>query len=168
MQQRPKCIDSLACGSRNLVAFIANGLVKMYHLPLIMPFVGRQYVAFIEHKYDRYVVSLSRSEEPIDEGCAGLWVIHSDNKECLVHVGSKNMALFAKVLRLPDNVIATVFYMGYECCLSLIKGNFHPVSHGNRIGAADTFQAEIALNLAFDNLTVVTFDGIPAAGVLDD
>ena len=133
-----------------------------------MPLVIRENIALVEYKYHRNAVGFSRSKKPINKGCAGLWVVNGDNKKRLVDISSNDMTLFAKILRLAYNVITAFINVRNERRSFLIKGYFHMIADSNRVGTADTFKAEIALNLAFDNLSIISFDGIPAAGVLDN
>ena len=93
---------------------------------------------------------------------------HGDDKERLVDIGGNDVALLGEVLRLAHDVVASVFDGGDECRSLLIERYLDPVAHSHRIGAAYALETEIALNLAFDRLAIVSAHSVPAAGVLDD
>ena len=159
---------SLAGGSRNLAALISHRLVEAHHHRLIVQLFGREQVGLVEDQYHRHAVSLSRSEETVDEGGGGLRMAHGDDKEHLVDIGGNDVALLGEVLRLAHNVVAPVLDGGDECRTLLIERYLDPVAHSHRIGAAYTLETEVSLNLAFDRLAIVSAHGVPAAGVLDD
>ena len=78
------------------------------------------------------------------------------------------MALFAQVLRLANDIVSALINTRDERRPLSIHGNLHPVAHGNRVGAANAFQAEIALDFAFHRAAVIGFHRVPAARVFND
>ena len=84
----------------------------------------------------------------------------------MVYIGSNDVALLAKVLRFAYYVVASVADGGNKCCSLLIAHNLHDVAHSHRVGAANAFKSEVALNLAVYSLVVVRTYGVPAASVL--
>ena len=125
-----------------------------------------EYVGLVEHQHRRHAVSLSRSEEAVDEDGACLRIVHRNDEESLVDVGSDDMALLAEVLRLAYDIVAAVVNGGDECRSLLIAHDIHDVAHSHRIGAAYAFQAEVALYLAVYVETFISTYDVPAACIL--
>ena len=78
------------------------------------------------------------------------------------------MCLFGKVGGTSDNVVFAFLDGGDEGRPLRVNIDHHPIAHGNRVGALDIFQTEIALYLTFDVASIVCTDGIPTARVLND
>lgn len=78
------------------------------------------------------------------------------------------MALFAQVLRLANDIVSALINARDERRPLLIHGNLHMVAHGNRVGAANAFKAEIAFDFAFHRAAVIGFHRVPAARVFND
>ena len=79
------------------------------------------------------------------------------------------MALFAKVAGLADDVVPAVLQALDKRCLAICsRRDAHPVAHGHGVGAADTFQAKVSLNLTIKKLAVVSSDNVPASCILND
>ena len=93
-------------------------------------------------------------------------IVCCDNQERLVDVCSNDMALLREVRRLSDNIIPTVFYLSDESRSLLIRCDDNMVTNSHRIGRANSFQTEIALNLAIYCLAFLGFHRVPATCVL--
>ena len=78
------------------------------------------------------------------------------------------MRLLGEVRSPADDVILAVFYFGNESGAFGVQNDTHTVSYSNWIGAADSFQAEVAFNLAFDLPSVFGLHHIPASCVFND
>ena len=154
-------------GCRNLVAGIADGVVELANRLLIVPLVGREPVRLVEHQHHRNLVGLGRCQEAIDEDGARLRIIHRDDEHRLIDVGGQNMALFAQVLRLANDIVSALINARDERRPLLIHGNLHMVAHSNRVGATNAFQAKIAFDFAFHQLAIIGFHRVPAARVFN-
>jgi hypothetical protein len=81
----------------------------------------------------------------------------------MIDVRGKDMTLFGEVLRLPDNIIATIFDIGDESIC-----HRHTIYHRHRVGGADAIEAKVTFNFTINQLAIVRADGVPAACVFDD
>ena len=167
-QQRHELVDTLPGGCRNLVAGIADGVVELANRLLIVPLVGREPVRLVEHQHHRNPVGFGRRQKAIDEDGACLRIIHRDDEHRLVDVGGQNVALFAQVLRLTNDIVSALINARDERRPFLIHGNLHMVAHSNRVGAANAFQAKIAFDFAFHQLAIIGFHRVPAARIFND
>ena len=166
LQHRQNGVHAQARCSRYSHALIPYRLVQTHHHLLIMTLLVGEYVGLVEHQHRRHAVSLSRSEEAVDEDGACLRIVHRNDEESLVDVGSDDMALLAEVLRLAYDIVAAVVNGGDECRSFLIAHYVYDVAHSHRIGAAYAFQAEVALYLAVYVETFISTYGVPAACIL--
>ena len=78
------------------------------------------------------------------------------------------MTLFGEVLRLTDDVVATILNSGDQRGTLGIWHQFHPVANSHGIGTADALQAEVAFHLRINQLAIVGQDGVPAASILNN
>ena len=141
------------CG-RNTLALITHGIVELHHHILIVQLVGREQVTLVEHQHHGNPVGLSRSQETVYEGCAGFRIVDSDNEESLIDIGGNDVTLLGEVGRLTDDIVLrrssiAVIHPFRRLCAP------HPVANRHRIGATDTFQAEVSLHLIIDSLAIV-------------
>ena len=92
---------------------------------------------------------------------------HRDEQESLVYVGRDDVALLREVLRLANDVVATVSDGRDEGRALLVAHYLDPVAHSDRVCAAYPFQPEVSLYLALHRSTVIRAHGVPATGILD-
>ena len=164
LHQRTQVVNTLTCLGRHLATLIANGLIEVDHSLLIASQVIVQQVGLVEDQHHWHTISLGRSQETVDECCTGLGIDHRDHQECLVHVGSYDMALLREVDTLANDVVAAILDSHNPSFLV----NLHPVAHSHGIGGADAFQAEVTLYLTVKQLVIVRTNGVPTACILND
>ena len=158
--------DSLCMKGRHRIAGIADVRVEV-HQPVQVPaFVVRIEVGLVEDQADGYAVGFGRGQEAVDEDGGGLRIVDGHDEQALVEVGGDDVRLLREVRRASDDVVLPVVYFGDERRPLRVGADAHPVAHGHGVGAADSFQAEVALDLAFHQAAVVRLDDVPAAGVL--
>ena len=125
-------------------------------------------ISLVDDQTYRYPICLCGGKKTVDEDGVGLRVANSDQKKSLVKVGCYDVALFGKVGRFADDIVLAVFYLVYQGRALLVEGDMHPVTHSHRVGAADAFQSEVALDFALNNWSLVGFDEVPAPCIFDD
>ena len=113
-EQGTQIFDAITRGGRDLFAGIADCLVELHHHLLVVQLVGVKAVGLVEDQDHRDAIGLSGGQETVDEGRGGLGIVDRDHQEGLVDVCGNNVALFGEVLRLADDVVATVFDGGDE------------------------------------------------------
>ena len=163
-QQRTQFVDAVVVHGRYLTALIADGLVEPYHHLLVAQLVVAQLVSLVEHQDDGHAISLGRGQEAVDERGGGLGAADGDDEQRLIDVGSQDMALLREVDGLADDVVATVV----DADNPALVVDLYTVADGYGIGAADAFQAEVALHLTVKKLAIVRADGVPASRILND
>ena len=147
---------------------VADVLVEEAHGRLVAPLVLGEEVEFVEGQDHGHAIGLRAGQETVDEGGACLRVVDRDDKQGLIDVGGEDVALFAEVGGSADDVVAPVADGGDEGRSLGIEADLHPVAHGHGIGAANAFQAKVALDLAVHHPAVVGLDAIPAPRVFND
>ena len=162
-EQGAQRINTVTCGGRDLPAGVTDGLVKLYHHLLVTALVGIEQVGLVEDEDHRHPISLSRCQKAIDEGSGGLRVVDSDHQKRLIDIRRQDMTLFGEVLRLADDVVTAVFDLGDETF-----GHANPVTHGYRVGGADTLQSEVTFYFTVNQLAIVCQNGVPAACIPND
>ena len=167
-KHRSQKVYALTCRSRDGLTGIADGLIETDHHLLIVLFLRGEKVGLVEDEDYRDAIGLSRSQEPVDKGSRGLGVIDSDHQESLIDISRNDMTLFGKVDTLADDIVPTVLNVSNKGCTFGICHNSDPITHSNRIRAADAFQTEIPLDLTINQLAIVRQDGVPAACILND
>ena len=158
-EQGTEGFDAFARLCRDGMTLVADGFVELNHHLLIMQLVVGEQVGLIEYKYYGHAIGLGRRQETVDEGGGGLRAADGDDEQCLIDIGSEDMALLGKVDALADDVVATVLDFGYpgswqlavSCwLLAVSRGqniDIDAVAYCHRIGRAYSLDAEIALHL---------------------
>ena len=133
-----------------------------------MQFVGIEHVNLVEHQYDRYAVCLGRGEKTVDKGGAGLRHLDGDDEHSLVDVGCKDATLLGEVRRFADDIVLSVLNVGNPRVPVIVSVpvKYHPIAHGNRIGATNALEAEVAFHLAVNRSTIVGEHCVPVARIL--
>lgn len=93
---------------------------------------------------------------------------YRDDEEGLVEVAGQDTALLREVRSLADDVVLAFVDICDERRPLLVAYDGYEVADGDRIGAADAFEPEVAFYLTFHGRTLVGLHGVPASGVLDD
>jgi hypothetical protein len=118
-------------------------------------------VGLVEDQNDGHPIGLCRGQETVNESSRRLRMAHGDHQKRLVDIGRKDVTLLREVLRLTDDVVLAVVDLGDKRRALIIGDQLHTVAHGNRIGAPDAAQPEVALHLTFYDPPLVGFDGVP-------
>ena len=103
-------------------------------------------------------------------------MIDGDDECHLVYVCRQNMALFAEVRRLTDDIIATGKHIGDPsdrrlfllCPLYFVPLYINEVTDGDGVGRTDASDAEIAFYTAFHIRTIVQTNDVTATRGFDD
>ncbi len=155
LQQGDELPYALSCGGGDFMTRIADGLIERHHHAFVMQFVLRQQVGLVENEDNRHAIGLGRSQKTVNKDGACLRMVDRHEEESLVDIRSKDMTLFAQVLRFADNIVAAVFNRRDESRSFLVCNKFNPVTYGDRVGAPDSLQAKVTLYFAFYHLPVV-------------
>ena len=170
-EQGAQLLYALPCRSRDGPALITNGLIEVHHHLLVVQLFVGEYVHLIKYKYHGYAIGLGGCQETVDERGGGLRTADGDDEQCLIDVGSEDVALLGEVDALADDVVAAVFDFRYPTSYlwSLTTHLYgDAVAHGHRIGRAYSLDAEIALHFTIKELAIVRQDGVPASSILND
>ena len=123
-----------------------------------------QQVYLIKYENDRHAISLGRGQKTVDERRAGLWLRDSNDKQCLINIRCKDVALLRQVDAFADDVVLAVVYF----CNPIAVTHSNPITYSNRIRGANSLDAKIALYLTIKELAIVRQDGVPASSILND
>jgi len=172
LKERKHFLYSLASFGRDGETGVVEIAVEIHHGIEIAALVLVIKVYLIENDGDGDAVCLGGSEETVYEGCGCLGVGYGHNEAGEVNVCGNDMALLGEVRGATDDIIAAVVDFGDKRPTPFPsrggRGDFHPVTDGDGVGAADAAQTEVALHLTGKKLAVVRSDVVPASCVLDD
>ena len=104
LQHRRNGIHAQSRSGRHGYTLVTHRLVQTHHHLLVVSLLVREYIGLVEHQHCRHAVCLRRSEEAVDEDGTRLRIVHRNDEECLVDVGSDDVALLAEVLRLAYDI----------------------------------------------------------------
>ena len=161
-------VDACALRGRYLEAGVADGGVEVDEAVQVVEVVFIVSIYLVEDELHGDAVGFGRGEEAVDEGGRRFGIVDGDDEHALVEVGSDDVRLLRQVGRPSDDVVLAVFDFADEGGTFLVENDLHVVAHSYRVGAADTLQAEVPFDFAFDTPSVFCLDEIPAACVLDD
>ena len=150
-KERAQFLDTYALFGRNLAAFVADVLIETDHHLLVTEQVVVEQICLIENQDHRHTISLSRSQEAVNERGGCFRTGYGDYQESLVNVSRQDMALLRQVDALTDNIVATVLDIGNKPTLSASQREGSPdcdaVANSHRVRAADTFYTKFTLYL---------------------
>ena len=164
LQLRAQRLYPIACLGTDGVALVAYGPIEVHHHLLIMAFLVTQHIALIKYKYYGHAIGLSRSQEAVNEGGAGLWFDNGDDQQGLVDISREDMALLGEVDAFADDVVLAVGNLRDPAFFI----HSDPVANSNGVSGADSLDTEIALHLTIKELAIVRQNGVPASGILNN
>ena len=146
------------------MTLIADSLIEGDEHLLVMGLVGIEQIGLIEDQNDGHAIGFCRGQETVDEGGGGLGTAHGDDEQCLVDIGSDDVALLGEIDALADDVVTAVVDVDDPTFVI----DRHTVADGHRVRAPYAFDTEITLYLTIKKLAIVRKDGVPASSVLND
>jgi hypothetical protein len=119
-------------------------------------------IGLIEDEYNRNTISLGRCKKTVYEGSRGRRTINSNHQKSLIYISRKDMTLLGEILRLTDDIVLTIINLCNKGSTLLIGYYCNTITYSHRISTADALKTEITLYLGFNQLAIVSADGIPA------
>ena len=153
---------------RDGVGSVAERLVERAQVLQRLLFLGTVEVYLVEDKRGRYAIRLAGGEEAVNEGGGGDGVVHRNEERHLVEVGGDDMRLLAQIRGAADDVILSLADGGNPIG-AIGKGlHLHMVAHSNGVRRADTFNAEITLDMTIKGISVRKINKVTATRGFDD
>ena len=147
---------------------VAERLIECAQVLQRLLFLGGKEVYLVEDERGWHAIRLAGSEKAVDEGGRGDGVVDSNEERHLVEVGGDDMRLLAQIRGAADDVVFSLADGGNPIG-AIGKGlHLHMVAHSNGVRRADTFNAEITLDMTIKGISVRKINKVTATRGFDD
>jgi hypothetical protein len=107
-----------------------------------------QKIGFVDHDYCLDTIGLGCRQKAVYECCGCDRIGKRHNQTRLIEIGRYDVGFFGKIACAADYIVFPGHDLGDICRSVGIDGYAYAVAHGNRVGRADSFEAEMSFDLA--------------------